>query len=106
MDACIALPTRRMSPPKLPQDEWQPWGVQLAASFVESSAVASFDRQVKRYSAVIGGRRPLLIRTSKRGTRRQMIAARLGAPTRGEADALCGRIRSAGGACMVMKNAR
>ena len=106
MDACVALPTKRMSPPKPKGEPWQPWGVQLAASFVESSAVASFDRQVQRYGSVIGERRPLLIRTAKRGTRRQMIAARLGAATRGEAEELCNRIRSAGGACMVMKNAK
>ena len=109
MEACMALPTRRISPPKLPgapAEPWQPWGVQLAASFVEASAVASFDRQVKRYGKVIGERRPLLIRQQRRGTSRSMIAARLGAPTRDEAETLCNRIRGAGGACVVMKNTK
>ena len=104
MDACLKLPTRRMSPPKPESEPWQPWGVQLAASFIEASAVASFERQTERYKSVIGGRRPMLVRTKRRGMTRPMIAARLGAPTRGAADALCAKIKRVGGACVVLKN--
>ena len=68
--------------------------------------MASFERQTKRYEAVIGGRRPLLVRTKMRGTQRAKIAARLGAPSRAAADDLCSKIKRAGGACVVMKNTR
>lgn len=106
MDACLKLPTRRMSPPKPKGEPWQPWGVQLAASFAEAGAVASFERQRALYSSVIGERQPILVRTTMRGTRRAKIAARIGAPTRAEADSLCASLKRAGGACVVLKNTR
>ena len=107
-DACLELPTKRISRPKVAgvEEPWQPWGVQLSASFVRSSALASFDRQVKRYRKVIGGRRPLVVRSRVPGMRRSKYAARIGAPTRGAAQKLCARIRAVGGACVVTKNRR
>ena len=112
MEACLALPTKRTSPlkPKAPGAPagvpWQPWGVQLAAAFQEKQAVASFDRQAGKLKAVLKGRRPMLVRTKRRGAMKAMVAARLGAPTRDEAERLCARIRKAGGNCMVMKNGK
>ena len=109
-DACLELPTKRISRPKVPgqivEVPWQPWGVQLAASFVRQSAVESFQRQAKRYRKVIGGRQPLVIKSRVPGMRRSKYAARVGAPTRRAAEKLCARIRSAGGACLVAKNTR
>ena len=110
MESCRVLPTKRFSKPKSGNapaeviEPWQPWGVQLSASFVRSSAVASFDRQVKRYEAVLKGRRPLVIVTPVRGSKRKKYAARLGAPDRRTADALCAKIKRAGGACVVLRN--
>ena len=109
IEACRLLPSKRISRPKVPgagpvEEPWQPWGVQLSASFVRDSAIASFDRQVKRYDAVLKGRRPLVIATPVRGSKRKRYAARLGAPNRAAADKLCGRIKRAGGICVVYKN--
>ena len=106
MEACRLLPTKRFSKPKIARDEepWQPWGVQLSASFKRASAVASFERQVKRYDAVLKGRRPLVIATPVRGSKRKKYAARLGAPNRAAAEKLCASIKRAGGACVVFKN--
>ena len=107
-EACRELPTKRISIPRVAslEEPWQPWGVQLAASFVRDSAVASFERQTKRYKKVIGGRKPMIVKSRVPGMRRSKYAARLGAPSRAAAEKLCARIRSIGGACLVAKNVR
>ena len=109
MEACIKLPTMRFKRPKAPpgaEVPWQPWGVQLSASFVRASAVESFERQVKRYGKAAAGARPLVVRSRVPGLKRSKYAARIGAPSRTAADKICARIRAARGRCVVMKNAR
>jgi hypothetical protein len=60
---------------------------------------------MKRLSAVIGDQDPSLLSSviRSRGTR-AFYQVRIGADTRPDADALCNRIRKAGGACFVLKN--
>ena len=110
MEACVKLPTMRFKRPKLPgvADEvpWQPWGVQLSASFVRASAVQSFERQVKRYGKATAGARPLVVKSRVPGLKRSKYAARIGAPSRAAADKICARIRAARGRCVVIKNKR
>jgi len=81
-----------------------PWGVQLAGNFSKSLALASFSRTRSLYASVIGETRPMIIGTRLRfrGTR-TFYRIRIGAQSRGAADTLCGRIRQAGGACMVLR---
>jgi hypothetical protein len=81
------------------------WGVQLAASFSRDKALAMYARAMKRLSAVIGNQDPSLLSSlmRSRGTR-AFYQVRIGADTRLAADDLCNRIRSAGGACFVLKN--
>ncbi|MES2752882.1 MAG: lytic transglycosylase domain-containing protein [Pseudomonadota bacterium] len=82
-----------------------PWGVQLAAGFSRDRALAMYARSMKRLSAVIGDRDPTLLRSifRSRGTR-AFYQARVGADTREVADELCGRIRRAGQACIVLRS--
>jgi hypothetical protein len=81
------------------------WGVQLAAGFDRNRALAMYARAMKRLSAVIGDRDPSLLGSlwRSRGTR-TFYQVRIGADTRIAADDLCGRIRRAGGACLVLRN--
>ncbi len=81
------------------------WGVQLAAGFSRDKALAMYARAMKRLSAVIGDQDPSLLSSvmRSRGTR-AFYQVRIGADTRPAADALCSRIRKAGGACFVLKN--
>jgi hypothetical protein len=81
------------------------WGVQLAAGFSRDKALAMYARAMKRLSAVIGDQDPSLLSSvmRSRGTR-AFYQVRIGADTRPAADALCNRIRKAGGACFVLKN--
>ena len=59
----------------------------------------------KRYAEVLAGRDPSLLSTQlrSRGTN-TFYQVRVGAETRAAADTLCGSIRRAGGACMVLRN--
>jgi hypothetical protein len=81
------------------------WGVQLAAGFDRNKALAMYARAMKRLSAVIGDQDPSLLGSvmRSRGTR-TFYQVRIGADTRPAADALCNRIRRAGGACFVLRN--
>lgn len=84
-----------------------PWGVQLAAGFSRDRALATYARSMKRLSAVIGERDPSLLSSifRSRGTR-TFYQVRVGADTRSAANDLCDRIKRAGQACIVLKNAQ
>ena len=82
------------------------WGVQVAAGFNRDNALMMYARAMKGLSAVIGHQddpsfQPLLFRS--RGTS-SFYQVRIGTDRRREADDLCGRIRRAGGACLVKRN--
>jgi hypothetical protein len=65
-----------------------------------------YARAIKRLGEIIGNRDPSLLSSTfrSRGTR-PFYQVRIGAETRVAADELCGRIRRAGQACLVMRNA-
>jgi len=81
-----------------------PWGIQLAGNFSKALALQSFSRARKLYTSVIGEVRPMIIgtRLRSRGTR-AFYRIRIPAQSREAADSLCGRIRGAGGACLVLR---
>jgi hypothetical protein len=81
------------------------WGVQLAAGFDRSRALASYSRAMTRLQPVIGDQDPSILATvfRSRGTR-TFYQVRIGTDTRPAADALCNRIRVAGEACFVLRN--
>ncbi|GJD45442.1 hypothetical protein AFCDBAGC_3315 [Methylobacterium cerastii] len=81
-----------------------PWGIQLAGNFSKSLALATFSRARATYAKVIGEVRPMIIgtRLRNRGTR-AFYRIRIPAESRQAADGLCGRIRSVGGACIVLR---
>jgi hypothetical protein len=82
-----------------------PWGVQIAGNFSKARALASFGRARATYAAIFGDGQPMVIgtRLRARGTR-AFYRIRLPAQTRVAANALCGRIHSAGGACIVLRS--
>jgi hypothetical protein len=85
--------------------EAKPWGVQLAAGFSRERSLATYGRAMTRFEHVLAGHDPSIVQTllRSRGTR-PFYQVRIGAETRADADALCSRIRRAGGACLVLKN--
>ena len=80
-----------------------PWGVQLAGNFSKARALASYARARQAYASVLGDVRPMIIgtRLRSRGTR-AFYRVRVPAPTRAGANALCSRIQSVGGSCLVL----
>src|SRR5215467_4935001 len=82
-----------------------PWGVQLAGNFSKDQALASFARARAHYATILGDIRPMVIGTRllSRGTR-AFYRVRVPAESRAAADALCGRIRAAGGSCVALKS--
>jgi hypothetical protein len=82
-----------------------PWGVQLAAGFSRAKALAMYARAIKRLSGAIGDRAPSILSSilRSRGTR-TFYQVRIGADTRDAANEICGKIRRAGAACIVLRN--
>jgi hypothetical protein len=80
-----------------------PWGVQLAGNFSRVRALESFDRARKKYESILKATQPMVIgtRLRHRGPR-PFYRVRVPAQSREQANALCRRIRSVGGACVVM----
>jgi hypothetical protein len=79
--------------------------VTLAAGFSREHALSNYATLAKRYADVLTGRDPMLLSSvlRSRGTQ-PFYQVRVGADTRQAAEGLCGSIRRAGGACMVLRN--
>ena len=83
----------------------KPWGVQLAAGFSRSRALAAYARVTRRFDKVLGDHDPTIQATTLRSRgRRALYQVRIGADTRAAANELCEELREAGGACMVQRN--
>jgi hypothetical protein len=80
-----------------------PWGVQLAGNFSKSIALASFGRVRQAYASILGEAQPMIIGTRMRSRGlRPFYRVRVPVPTREAANALCSRLRSVGGSCIVL----
>ncbi|ALN72170.1 lytic transglycosylase domain-containing protein [Aureimonas sp. AU20] len=82
----------------------RPWGAQVAGHPNEAIAVRLYRKLQDRYPGVLGGVEPIVMRTRPLSGPRRITAIRIGANTRGAADAFCAKYRGVGGSCVVMKN--
>jgi transglycosylase-like protein with SLT domain len=83
------------------------WGAQLTANLSESRAWATYRMLQKRYAALIGDREPIVLRGRLPGmgnAARYMI--RVADDDRSFLQKFCGKLVAAGGACVVLRNAR
>lgn len=103
--ACRRLPVKRY---KLQQRyasaPWQPWGVHLAANWSLSRALGQYRQIQRRFPGVLKGLDPMVLREvnySFGAAKRYEI--RIGQPDRAQANKFCGRLRRAGGVCIVYK---
>jgi hypothetical protein len=83
---------------------WGPWGVQLAGTWSEGRVLATYEQLRRKYGAVLGDRLPLVLSARRRGPSTFLV--RVSESSRTDADALCAKLRTAGGACVVLRNPR
>ena len=98
----IDTPRRR---PLLTSDPaWGPWGVQLAGNWSEGRVLAHYERLRRKYETVLGDRLPLILNARRNDL--PTFSVRVSEKSRADADALCAKLRAAGGACVVFRNPR
>jgi hypothetical protein len=83
---------------------WGPWGVQLAGTWSEGRVLATYEQLRRRYDAVLGDRLPLVLDAQRRAPSRFVV--RVSESSRKDAEALCAKLKAAGGACIVLRNPR
>ncbi len=96
------LENRRHRLPLSDSPAWGPWGVQLAGNWSEGGVLAAYERLRRKYPTVLGDRLPLVM-YGRRGAGAPFIV-RVSEQSRPAADALCARLHSAGGSCIVLRN--
>jgi len=103
--ATVVASVRKSAPRQLYDGVYAPYGVQLSGNFSKSRAIASYERQLARFPALLEGRPTLVLgsRAPGRG-RRAFYRVRLPAETMKEASAFCRELRRAGGSCIVLRN--
>jgi hypothetical protein len=81
-----------------------PWGVELAAGFSRDNALSLYSRTLARLTDADANRDPIITSNimRSRGTR-PFYKVSIGTDSRPDANALCARIRVAGGACIVLR---
>jgi hypothetical protein len=107
---CVRLASRGLELPRplmkaKASDPRQPWGVQVAGSHSESTALASYATLKARHPELLGKVEPLLLRKRNPGMgSKRMVNVRIGASSRAQADQLCAKLLAKGSACVVLKN--
>lgn len=87
--------------------EWAPWGVQVAGNFSLQRALASYETLQRKHASLLGEQEPLVVSAVIRSRGAAPFhQVRIPFQTRGDANSLCGQLRKAGGACVVIKNKR
>jgi len=104
---CTKLVLRELLPPtpKSQRSPTKPWGVVIAGGFSEARTLASFERVKSRYATLLNDELPMVVRTRNlsRG-RKLLVRVMIGRNSRQEAEALCAKLRTQNGACIVDKN--
>jgi hypothetical protein len=103
-DACRKLPVTMSEVVAMATVHIKPWGVQVAGNIRRAIAVRQWLRVKGRFSALLSGHAPVVSRVRPASGPRRIYAVRIGAESRKEADGICGKLRQAGGACVVLKN--
>ena len=102
--ACVAHAATARFASSAPSRPLLPWGVVVASNRDRAGAERQVARLQNRHAAVLGGEPVSYTRGRRPGMPGELYVAQIGRATRGEADALCARLRAAGGDCMVLRN--
>ena len=89
-----------------PKADWAPWGVQVAGNFSLNRAMVSYATLQTRHSEILGGQAPMVVRAVNRSRgNAPVFQLRVPAQSREEAGDICGRLKAAGSACVVLRTA-
>lgn len=102
--ACRALPVSGAATVAMATVPVKPWGVQVAGHFRRDVAIRQWQRLKARHAAQLDAHDPVISRIRTPRGRRGIHAVRIGAETRGEANAICAELRRAGAPCLVLRN--
>ena len=81
-----------------------PWGVQVAGNYSRARVLADYAELQRRFPAIVGGKPPMVVRTRLGGRGMRMFyRVRVPAQSREEATRICGRLKDAGGPCIILK---
>ena len=87
------------------QSAWGPWGLQLAGAWSESRVLADYRRLQAKFPAILGDRKPLVLRGRAAGRgAATWYRVRVAEGTREDANKLCAKLGAAGGTCIVFRN--
>ena len=91
--------------PGEPRESASAWSLQLVGDSSEERALTEYKNLQEKFPAILGARPPIVIKRQLggRGLAR-WYQVRVDEHSRDAADALCSRLRSAGGACLVLSN--
>lgn len=101
-EACIAQAAARTVREFRTAPALLPWGVIIASNASRDGAARQVARLQNRHAAVLRGEAVDYVPMRRPGMARTLQFARIGRASRAEADALCARLRAAGGDCMVL----
>ena len=82
----------------------KPWAVILIGNPQRDKALSEYRAVRGRYAGVLGGMEPRVVRKRISGMQIARYIVQIERESRGEADALCGRLTRAGGNCFVLAN--
>ncbi|WMS42421.1 SPOR domain-containing protein [Acuticoccus sp. MNP-M23] len=105
----VDLASQRSAAPAAPApavaaaDPSAPWGVQVSSQRTEADAMTSYRNLQNRFPSILGSVQPIIMAADLPG-RGRFFRVRLAANSRGEAAALCQRLKSAGADCFIGRN--
>jgi Transglycosylase SLT domain len=105
--ARVTLLQPRATKPNTPRSEsvaTGSWGVHLAGNFSEAKARETFERLRKKHPVILKDRGPQVVRSRLAGKGATINRIQIALDTRAGAEQLCSTLRSAGGACVVLRN--
>ena len=102
--ACRRLPAIMSATVAMASINVKQWGVQVAGNFRRAAAIGQWQRVRGRFPALLAGHDPVVSRVRTPMGRRGVYAVRIGVDDRAGAEAICRKLRGAGGACVVMRN--
>jgi hypothetical protein len=102
--ACRKLPVIMAATVPMARINVKPWGIQVAGNFRRAAAFRQWQRAKARFPALLSSHEPVVSRVRTPRGRRGIYAVRIGADSRKEADVICQKLRSVGGACIVLRN--